>query len=232
MTPSVGAVEDDAFGHLGEAGGDAVTEGDAQLLHRKVGGHEGGEHELVPVIDEPVGQLLGPLAGLGRAEVVQEQQRAACQGLQIAFGVVAGAGAQAGVEVRGGGGFPAQADPAGEERADGAVRLVRLARARGAGDQQRRAFGDARSAGAGATGAGDFVGPGGDLRMAGQGAAVAGGDTGVGQLQSGDRLGRGFPGSRCGGVDATPGQDAVEASGDGADLLGFAGEGGGQSCSP
>jgi hypothetical protein len=91
---------------------------------------------LVPVIDEPVGQLLGPFAGLGRAEVVQEQQRAARQGLQLPFGVVAGAGAQARVEVGDGGRFPAQTDPSAEQGADGAVRLVRLARARGAGDQQ------------------------------------------------------------------------------------------------
>lgn len=91
---------------------------------------------LVPVIDEPVGELLGPLAGLGRTEVVQAQQRAACQGLQFTFGVMAGAGAQASVEVGDGGRLPAQADATGEQGADGAVRLVRLARARGAGDQQ------------------------------------------------------------------------------------------------
>lgn len=126
MTSSVGALEDDAVGHLREAGGDAVAEGGAQLGGGEVGGDEGGEQVLVPVVDEPVGQLLGPLAGLGRTEVVQKQQRAAGQGLQVAFGVVAGTGTQAGVQVGGGDGFPAQADPAGEECPDGAVRLIVL----------------------------------------------------------------------------------------------------------
>lgn len=229
---SVGAVEDDALRHLGEAGGDAVTEGDAQLLHRKVGGDEGWEHVLVPVVDEPVGQLLGPLAGLGRAEVVQEQQRAARQGLQLTFGVVASAGAQARVEVGGGGRFPAQTDTSGEQDADGAVRLVRLAGARGAGDQQRRAFGDARPAGAGASGAGDLVGPGGDLRVVGQGSAVAGGDPGVGEFQRGDGLGVPFLDGVGGEVDAATGKDAVEPVGERADPVGLAGEGGGQRSPP
>lgn len=58
--------------HLGEAGGDAVAERGAQLGGGEVGGDESGEQVLVPVVDEPVGELLGPLAGLGRAEVVQE----------------------------------------------------------------------------------------------------------------------------------------------------------------
>lgn len=56
---SVGAGEDDAFGHLGEAGGDAVAEGGAELGGGEIGGDEGGEHVLVPVVDEPVGELLG-----------------------------------------------------------------------------------------------------------------------------------------------------------------------------
>jgi len=212
VTASVGAGEDDAFGHFGEAGGDAVAEGGAQLGGGEVGGDEGGEQVLVPVVDQPVGQLLGPLAGLGRAEVVQEQQRAPGQGLQVAFGVVAGAGAQAGVEVGGGGGFPAQADATAEERADGAVRLVRLAGAGGAGDQQRRALRDAGCAGrARASGACDLVDPGGDLGVVDEGVAVAGGDAGVGQLQGGDRLGRRFLGGCGGGVDAAGGQDCAEA---------------------
>lgn len=189
---------------------------------------------LVPVVDQPVGELLGPLAGLGRAEVVQEEQRAAGQRLQVAFGVVAGAGAQAGVEVGGGGGFPAQPDASAQEGADGAVRLVGLAGAGGAGDQQRRAFGDARSAGAGASCSGDLVGPGGDLGVVGQGAAVAGGDAGVREFQGGDGLGRRLLGSSGGGggVDTAVGQDAVESVGERADALGFAGEGGDQSSSP
>lgn len=186
---------------------------------------------LVPVVDEPVGELLGPFAGLGRAEVVQEQQGAAGQRLQFPFAVVAGAGAEPRVEVGGGGGFPAQADTSGEECADGAVRLVGLAGAGGAGDQQRRALGDAGSGRAGASGAGDLVGPGGDLGVVGQGAAVAGGDAGVGEFQGGDGLGRRLVGG-SGGVDAAVGEDRVEPVGDRADGLGRAGEGGGQSSSP
>lgn len=187
---------------------------------------------LVPVVDEPVGQLLGPFAGLGRAEVVQEQQRAARQGLQVPLGVVAGAGAQPCVEVGGGGRFPAQTDPSGEQGADGAVRLVRLAGARGAGDQQRRAFGDARPAGAGASGAGDLVGPGGDLRVVGQGSAVAGGDPGVGEFQRGEGLGVPVLDGGGGEVDAATGKDAVEPVGERADPVGLAGEGGGQRSPP
>lgn len=187
---------------------------------------------LVPVVDEPVGQLLGPFAGLGRAEVVQEQQWAARKGLQVTLGVVAGARAQARVKVGGGGRFPAQTDPSGEQGADGAVRLVGLAGARGAGDQQRRAFGDARPAGAGASGAGDFVGLGGDPRMVGQGSAVAGGDPGVGQFQRGDGLGVLFFDVGGGEVDAATGQDAVEPVGERADPVGLAGECGGQRSPP
>lgn len=187
---------------------------------------------LVPVIDEPVGELLGPLAGLGRTEVVQEQQRAARQSLQFTFGVMAGAGTQASVEVGGGGRLPAQADATGEQGADGAVRLVRLARARGAGDQQRRAFGDARPPGAGASGAGDLVGPGGDLRVVGQGSAVSCGDPGVGEFQRGDGLGVPFLDGRAGEVDAATGKDAVEPVGERADPVGLAGEGGGQRSPP
>ncbi|GEC07155.1 hypothetical protein SSP24_48100 [Streptomyces spinoverrucosus] len=145
---------------------------------------------------------------------------------------MAGAGAEARVQVGGGGGLPAQADASGEEGADGAVRLVGLARAGGACDQQRRALGDARSTGAGASGVGDLVGPGGDLGVVGQGAAVAGGDTGVGEFQGGDALGcRLVGGSGC-GVDAAVGEDRVEPVGERADALGCAGEGGGQSSSP
>jgi hypothetical protein len=186
---------------------------------------------LVAVVDEPVGQLLGPLAGLGRAEVVQEQQWAAGQRLELAFAVVAGAGAEARVQVGAGGGFPAQADASGEEGADGAVRLVGLAGAGGAGDQQRRALGDTRSAGSGASGAGDLVGPGGDLRVVGQGAAVAGGDAGVRELQGGDRLGR-WSWAVTAGSMPRRGQDAVEPVGDRADPVGLAGEGGGQRSPP
>lgn len=127
---SVGAGEDDAFGHLGEAGGDAVTERGAQLGGRQVGGDQGGAQVLVPVVDQPVGELLGPLAGLGRSEVVQEQQRALDQGLQFALAVEARARTQAGVQVGGGDGLPAEPDPRCEEAADGAVRLVGLAGAR------------------------------------------------------------------------------------------------------
>ncbi|KOV65614.1 hypothetical protein ADL01_26820 [Streptomyces sp. NRRL WC-3618] len=152
--------------------------------------------------------------------------------MEVAFGVVAGAGAQAGVEVGGGGGFPAQADASAQEGADGAVRLVRLARAGGAGDQQRRSFGDTRTAGPGAPCSGDLVGPGGDPGVVGQGAAVAGGDAGVREFQGGDGLGRRLPGSGGGGVDTAAGQDAVEPVGEWADALGFAGEGGGQSSPP
>jgi hypothetical protein len=119
------------------------------------------------VVDEPVGQLLGPFAGLGRAEVIEEQQWAAGQGLQLPFAVVAGAGAEPRVQVGAGGGFPAQADTSGEEGADGAVSLVGLAGAGGAGDQQRRTLGDAWSARSGASCPGDLVGPGGDLRVVG-----------------------------------------------------------------
>jgi hypothetical protein len=187
---------------------------------------------LVPVVDEPVGQLLGPFAGLGRAEVVQEQQRAARQGLQVTFGVVAGAGAQARVEVGGGGRFPAQTDPSGEQGADGAVSLVRLARARGAGDQQRRALSDARPTGAGASDAGDLVCPGGDLRVVGQGSAVPGGDPGVGEFQRGDGLDVPFLDGGGGWVDAATGKDAVEPVGERTDPAGLAGEGGGQRSPP
>jgi len=187
---------------------------------------------LVPVVDEPVGQLLSPLARLGRTEVVQDKQRAPRQYLQVTFGVVASAGAQACVEVGGGGRFPAQADSPAEQGADGAVRLVRLARARGAGDQQRRAFGDARPTGAGASGAGDLVGPGGDLRVVGQGSAVAGGDPGVGEFQRGDGLGVPFLDGGGGEVDAATGKDAVEPVGERADPVGLAGEGGGQRSPP
>lgn len=187
---------------------------------------------LVPVIDEPVGQLLGPLAGLGRAEVVQEQQRAACQGLQLPFGVVAGAGAQARVEVGGGVRFPAQTDASAEQGADGAVRLVRLARARGAGDQQRRAFGDARPTRTGASGAGDLVGPDGDFRVVGQGSAVAGRDPRVSKFQRGDGLDVPFLDGGGGEVDAATGKDAVEPVGERADPVGLAGEGGGQRSPP
>lgn len=185
---------------------------------------------LVPVVDEPVGQLLGPLAGLGRPEVVQEQQRTAGQRLQFSFAVVAGAGAEPRVEVGGGGGLPAQADTSGEEGADGAVCLVGLAGAGGAGDQQRRSLGDARSGRAGASGAGDLVGPGADLGVVGQGATVAGWYAGVGEFQGGDGLGRRVVGG--GGVDTAVGEDRVEPVGDRADGLGCAGEGGGQSSSP
>jgi hypothetical protein len=183
------------------------------------------------VVDEPVGQLLGPLAGLGRAEVVQEEQRAARQRLEVPFGVVAGAGAESRVEVGGGGGLPAQADASGEERAEGAVRLVGLAGARRAGDQQRRALGDSRPAGSGAPGAGDLVGPGNDLRVVSQGSAVAGGDAGVGELQRRDRFGRRFLG-RDTGIDAAAGQDRVEPVGERADAAGLSGEGGGQRSPP
>nr|WP_303712103.1 hypothetical protein [Kutzneria buriramensis]WKX11174.1 hypothetical protein Q4V64_28125 [Kutzneria buriramensis] len=231
MPSAVGSGEDDAFGHLGEAGSDAVPERGAQLGDGQVGGDQSGAQVLVPVVDQPVGELLGPLAGLGRAEVVEQQQRAASQGLQVALGVVAGAGAQAGVEVGGRGGFPAQADSAREESADGAVRLVGLAGSGGAGDQQRRTLGDTRSARAGASGTGDLVGPGRDLRVVGQGAPVAGGDAGVGQLQRGDGLGRRLLGGGA-GVDAAAGQDAVEPVGEWADPVGLAGEGGGQSSPP
>lgn len=186
---------------------------------------------LVPVVDQPVGQLLGPLTGLGRAEVVQEQQRAAGQRLELAFAVVAGAGAEPRVEVGGRGGLPAQADPSGEEGAYGAVCLVGLAGAGGAGDQQRGALGDAGSGRAGSSGAGDLVGPCGDLGVVGQGAAVAGGDAGVGEFQGGDGLGRRLLGG-SGGVDAAVGEDRVEPVGERADALGCAGEGGGQSSSP
>lgn len=186
---------------------------------------------LVAVVDEPVGQLLGPLAGLGRAEVVQEQQRAAGQRLQLPFAVVACAGAEPRVQVGAGGGFPAQAYPSREEGTDGAVSLVGLAGAGGAGDQQRRSLGDTRSAGSGASGMRDPVGPGGDLRVVGQGTAVAGGDAGVRKLQGGDRLGRWFLG-RDRGVDAASGEDAVEPVGDRADPVGLAGEDGGQRSPP
>ena len=187
---------------------------------------------LVPVVDQPVGQLLGPLAGLGRAEVVQEQQRATGQRLQFPFSVVASARAEPRVEVGGGGGLPAQADASGEERADGAVRLVGFAGAGGAGDQQRRSLGDAGSGRAGASGEGDLVGPGGDLGVIGQGAAVAGGDARVGQLQGGDALDRWFLGGSGGGVDAAAGQDAVEPVGEWTELARLSAEGGGQSSSP
>ncbi|GGQ90697.1 hypothetical protein GCM10010251_01150 [Streptomyces aurantiogriseus] len=90
---------------------------------------------LVPVVDQPVGELLGPLAGFGRAEVVQEQQRASGECLELPFAVVTGAGAEPSVQVCGGGGFPAQADASGEQGTDGAVRLVGLAGAGGADDQ-------------------------------------------------------------------------------------------------
>jgi len=186
---------------------------------------------LVPVVDEPVGELLGPLAGLGRAEVVQEQQWAAGERLQFPFAVVAGAGAEPRVQVGAGGGFPSQADTSGEEGADGAVSLVGLAGSGGAGDQQRRTLGDAWSARSGASCPGDPVGPGGDLRVVGQGAAVAGGDAGVRKLQGGDRLGRWFLG-RDRRVDATSGQDAVEPVGDRADPVGLAGESGAQRSPP
>lgn len=187
---------------------------------------------LVPVVDEPIGELLGPFAGLGRAEVVQEQQGAAGQRLQLPFAVVAGAGTEPRVQVGAGGGLPAQADASGEEGADGAVRLVGLAGAGGSGDQQRRALGDAGSARAGASGAGDLVGPGGDLGVVRQGTAVAGGDTGVGELQGGDGLWRRLVGRSGGGVEAAVGQDAVEPVGYRTDPVGLAGEGGGQSSSP
>ncbi|GHB22493.1 hypothetical protein GCM10010346_52720 [Streptomyces chryseus] len=187
---------------------------------------------LVPVVDEPIGELLGPFAGLGRAEVIQEQQRAAGQRLEFSFAVVAGAGAEPRVEVGGGDGLPAQADASGEEGTDGAVCLVGLAGAGGAGDQQRRAFGDAGAGRPGASGAGDLVSPGSDLGVVGQGAAVAGGDAGVGEFQGGDRLGRRRVCGSSGGVDAAVGEDRVEPVGDRADGLGCAGEGGGQSSSP
>jgi hypothetical protein len=183
------------------------------------------------VVDEPVGQLLGPLAGLGRAEVIEEQQWAAGQGLQLPFAVVAGAGAEPRVQVGAGGGFPAQADTSGEEGADGAVSLVGLAGAGGAGDQQRRTLGDAWSARSGATCPGDSISPGCDLGVIGQGAAVAGGDAGVRKLQGGDRLGRWFLG-RDRRVDAARGQDAVEPVGDRADPVGLAGESGAQRSPP
>lgn len=228
---SVGAGEDDPLGHLGETGGDAVAERDAQLGGREVGGDEGGEHVLVPVVDQPIGQLLGPLAGLGRTEVVQEQQRAAGQRLELPFAVVADTGTEPRVQVGGGSGLPAQADASGEEGAYGAVCLVGLASAGGAGDQQRRALGDAWSARAGTPGAGDLVGPRGDLGVVSQGAAVAGGDAGVGEFQGGDGLGRRLLGG-SGGVDAAVGEDRVEPVGERADALGCAGEGSGQSSSP
>lgn len=145
---------------------------------------------------------------------------------------MAGAGAEPGVEVGGGGGFPAQADASGEEGTDGAVRLVGLAGAGRAGDQQRRAFGDAWACRAGASGAGDLVGPGGDLGVVGQGAAVAGGDAGVGEFQGGDGLGWWLLDGSGGGGDAAVGEDRVEPVGDRADRLGCEGEGGGQSSSP
>ncbi|KOV19177.1 hypothetical protein ADK58_36210 [Streptomyces sp. XY152] len=202
------------------------------MLRREVGGDEGGEHVLVPVIDESIGEFLGPLTGLGRTEVVQEQQRAARQSLQFTFGVVAGAGTQTSVEVGRGGRFPAQADATGEQGADGAVRLVRLTCARGAGDQQRRAFGDPGPAGARTPGAGDLVGPDGDLRVVGQGSAVAGGDPGVGEFQRGDGLGVPFLDGRAGEADAATGKDAVEPVGERADPVGLTGEGGGQRSPP
>jgi hypothetical protein len=183
------------------------------------------------VVDEPVGQLLGPFAGFGRAEVIEEQKWASGQCLQLPFAVVAGAGAEPRVQVGAGGGFPAQADTSGEEGADGAVRLVGFAGAGGAGDQQRRALGDTGSGRAGASGAGDPVGSGGDLGVVGQGAAVAGGDAGVRKLQGGDRLGRWFLG-RDRRVDAARGQDAVEPVGDRADPVGLAGESGAQRSPP
>lgn len=135
------------------------------------------------------------------------------------------------MEVGGGSGFPAQADASGEERAECAVRLVGLAGSGGAGDQQRRALGDSRSAGSGAPGAGDLVCPGDDLRVVGQGSAVAGGDSGVGELQRRDRFGRRFFG-RDVGVDAAAGQDRVEPVGERADAAGLSGEGGGQRSPP
>lgn len=80
-------------------------------------------------------------------------------------------------------------------------------------------------------GAGDLVGPGGDLWVVRHGSSVAGGDAGVGQLQRGDGLGRRFLGSGA-GVDAAVGQDSAEPVGEGADALGFPGQGGGQSSPP
>lgn len=136
------------------------------------------------------------------------------------------------MEVGGGGGFPAQADTAGEEGAYGAVCLVGLAGAGGAGDQQRRALGDTGSGRAGASGSGDLVGPSGDLGVVGQRSAIAGGDAGVGEFQGGDGLGRRLVGGSGGGVDAAVGEDRVEPVGDRADGLECAGEGGGQSSSP
>lgn len=186
---------------------------------------------LVPVVDQPVGDLLGPLAGLGRAEVVQEQQRAAGQRLQFPFAVVTGTGSETCVEVGAGGRFPAEADAPGEESAYGAVSLVGLACAGGAGDQQRRALRDARSAGSGATCSGDVVGPGGDLRLVGQGTAVAGGDPGVREFQCRDGLGRRFLGCDA-GVDTAGGQDRVEPVGERTDLARLSGKGGGQRSPP
>jgi hypothetical protein len=110
--------------------------------------------------------------------------------------------------------------------------LVGFAGAGGAGDQQRRALGDTGSGRAGASRAGDLVGPGGDLGVVGQSAAIAGGDTGVGEFQGGDGLGRRLVGGSGGRVDAAVGEDRVEPVGDLADGLGCAGEGGGQSSSP
>ena len=135
------------------------------------------------------------------------------------------------MQVSGGGRFPAQADATAEEAADGAVRLICLAGAGGAGDQQRRAFGDTGSTGAGASSSGDLVSPGGDLRLVGQGPAIAGGDTGVRQLEGRDRLRRRFLGCDT-RVDAAAGQDAVEPVGERADPVGLAGEGGGQRSPP
>ncbi|WP_455681443.1 hypothetical protein [Streptomyces echinatus] len=137
---AVAAVEGDAFGQLGQAGGDAVAEGRAQGVGGEVAGDQGGAQVLVPVVDQPVGELLGPLAGLRRAEVVLEQQRAARQALQVTLVVEVPARAQAGLQVGGGDGFPAQADLDGQQAADRPVRLVRLAGAGWADDPQRGAL--------------------------------------------------------------------------------------------
>ncbi|GGQ90691.1 hypothetical protein GCM10010251_01140 [Streptomyces aurantiogriseus] len=67
--------------------------------------------------------------------------------------------------------------------------------------------------------------------MVGQGAAVAGGYTGVRKLQCRDGLRRRFLGCDT-GVDTAAGQDGVEPVGKRADVVGLAGEGGGQRSPP
>ncbi len=191
----------------------------AQVGHAEVGGHQGREYLVVAAVDQPHRDLLGPLAALGRTEVVDDQQRAAGEVHQLPLAVVAGAGPQLRVQVGGRDRLPPQPDAGQQQGPDRAVRLVRLAGAGGADDQQRAPLGDTRgSLRPGAACLGDLADPGGDRGVVGDGLLVAGRDAGLRRLQG--RYGLGRVGELGVRVDAPSGEDVGQAAGDAADGLG------------